>query len=235
MSYLNWIDDKQLQEAVKHLLLKANEAQHKAQKDFTKNVIDPFSTLFEMAGFDIEYNAWLESEKTRQAQKTLLNHVGEFHQNILGCVKGWTNLTKGNVVDILSEKKKVIGEIKNKYNTISGGKLAELYSSLEKLVMPKASVYKGYTAYYVAIVPKKPQRFNREFTPSDKEKGEKCALNEKIREIDGASFYALVTGDENALENLFDVLPTVIKAVSKNTKQLPEKQKLKEFFKKAFE
>jgi hypothetical protein len=47
------------------------------------------------------------------------------------------------VVDILSEEKKVIGEIKNKYNTISGGKLAELYSSLEKLVMPKASVYKG--------------------------------------------------------------------------------------------
>jgi hypothetical protein len=234
MPYLNWIDDIKLKVSIEHLLTKAKEAQAKADKDFTKNVVDPFSALFEIVGFDINYETWIKNEKTRQAQKTLLNHIGEFHQNILGSVKGWTNLQKGGVVDLVCSEKKMIAEIKNKYNTISGGKLSELYSSLDKLVMPKASIYKGYTAYYAAIVPKRPERFNKEFTPSDKEKGEKCAANPLIREIDGASFYSLVSGEPNALEQLFDVIPDIIKLIDKNNYE-PTKKRLKAFFKLAFD
>ena len=51
------------------------------------------------------------------------------------------------------------------------------------------------------------------FTPSDKEKGELCTLNELIRVIDGASFYELVTGREHALKELHVVLPSVIEKV----------------------
>ena len=234
MPFLKWISDTDLKNEVGQLLSIAKDAKNDAVKEFGKNVIDPFAVLFEMSGFEIDYVTWQKSETTRQAQKTLQNHVGDFHQNILGYSKGWTNKGVGNIVDLLSESNKIIAEIKNKYNTISGGKLSDLYYSLEKQVSPKSSIYKGYTAYYVAVIPKKGERFNKPFTPSDKEKGEKCPLNEHIREIDGASFYSLVTGSESALEDLFDVLPKVIEVCSEGKYQIEDKEKLKEFFNLAY-
>lgn len=162
------------------------------------------------------------------------NHIGEFHQNVLGFAKNWKNLKTGNVVDLVCEKSKIIAEVKNKFNTISGGKLADLYNSLDNLISPKSSIYKGYTAYYVVIVPKKNKRYNKPFIPSDKGKGQKCPLNEHIREIDGASFYSLVTGNDNALEELFDILPEVIKICSNGKYQIKDVSKFKEFFNLAY-
>jgi hypothetical protein len=40
--------------------------------------------MIEMASFDIDSNTWMISEKSRQAQKSLSNHVGLLHQKILG-------------------------------------------------------------------------------------------------------------------------------------------------------
>ncbi|MEK6783814.1 MAG: Eco47II family restriction endonuclease [Bacteroidota bacterium] len=234
MARLSWITDKELEHAVNHLLLTASEAKLNTEKEFGKNVIDPFSALFEIAGFEIDYNTWIKSETTRQAQKTLQNHIGNFHQFVLGSVDGWVNMETGSVIDLVSKEKKIVAEIKNKYNTVSGGKLADLYNSLEGLVMPKASIYKGYSAYYVAIIPKKPSRYDREFTPSEKEKGEKCVANEKIRETDGASFYSLVTGSKTALEDLFQVLPDAITKCSGGKIKIKEREKLTEFYRSAF-
>lgn len=234
MPFLKWISDTDLKNEVTQLLLIAKDAKKAAAEEFGKNVIDPFAALFEMSGFEIDYDSWLKSETTRQAQKTLQNHIGDFHQNILGYSKGWTNMKVGNVIDLASEENKAIAEIKNKYNTISGGKLSDLYYSLDKLVSPKSSIYKGYTAYYVAIIPKRGERFNKPFTPSDKDKGEKCPPNEHIREIDGASFYSLATGFDNALEDLFDVLPKVIEVCSEGKYKITDSTKLKEFFNLAY-
>jgi hypothetical protein len=234
MPFLSWINDSSLKDSVSLILSKAKEARDGAEVNFGKNVIDPFAAMFEMAGFEVDFEVWIKNETTRQAQKTLQNHVGDFHQNILGAVKGWENMKKGHVIDLVSLDKKIIAEIKNKYNTISGGKLADLYVSLDNLVMPKASIYKDFTAYYVAILPKNTIQYDRPFTPSNKDKGEKCAANEKIREIDGASFYTLVTGDPHALENLFDVLPDVIKICSDNQYVINDRSRLKAFFSTAF-
>jgi hypothetical protein len=234
MPYLNWISDIDLENEVKQLLSIAKGAQKAAVDDFGKNVIDPFAAIFEIAGFEIDYDEWLKSETNRQAQKTLQNHIGDFHQNILGYCNGVTNMKVGNVIDLVSEDNRAIAEIKNKYNTISGGKLSDLYYSLDKLVSPKASIYKGYTAYYVAVIPKKGKRYNKPFTPSDKDKGQKCPINENIREIDGASFYSLVTGNDNALEDLYNVLPEVIKVCSEGAKQIIDKEELKGFFNLAY-
>ena len=234
MPQLSWITDKALDSAVFHLLSKSKEAKSEAEINFGKNVIDPFSALFEMSGFEINYEAWIKSETNRQAQKTLQNHIGDFHQKILGSISGWDNMKTGKEVDLYSESNKIIAEVKNKYNTLSGGKLADLYSSLEKLVMPKSSIYKGFTAYYVAIIPKSSIRYDREFTPSDKSRGEKCASNKLIREIDGSSFYSLATGEDRALENLFNVLPNVIEKCSNGKFVIENPEKLKVFFNLAF-
>jgi len=235
MSKLNWISDEDLYNAVTHLLQKAEEAQIKSEKKFGKNVIDPFSAIFVMSGFKMDFDNWLKTETSRQAQKTLQNHIGEFHQKILGHVEGWDNMKTGNVIDLVSNEKKIIAEVKNKHNTISGGKLSELYYSLERLVMPKTSIYKNFIAYYVTIIPKNKKRKDLEFTPSDKDKGEKCPSNKLIREIDGASFYELVTGDKNALNDLFKVLPSVIEKCTNGKYKVDNFNKLQEFFNQAFE
>lgn len=235
MPKLNWISDQHLFEAIQHLMTKANEAVDKVNNDFEKNVIDPFSAIFSMSGFQMDYDTWIKSEIVRQAQKTLQNHIGEFHQNILGKVTNWTNMKTGSVIDLVSTEKRVIAEIKNKHNTISGGKLSDLYYSLEHLVMPKASIYKGYTSYYVSIIPKKKNRFNKAFVPSDKEKGAKCPTNQSIREIDGASFYHLVTGEKNALSDLYNILPNVIEECTKGAYKIDQSDKLRAFFDSAFE
>jgi len=234
MPWLEWIDDADLEMEVLNLLMRAKKAQQSSIDFLGKNVIDPFSAIFEIAGFEIDYNTWFTSESTRQAQKTLQNCIGEFHQNILGYTLNWSNMKVGNVIDLASGTSNIIAEVKNKYNTISGGKLSDLYYSLDSLVSPKTSIYKGYTAYYVAIIPKKPARYDRPFTPSDKGKGEKCPVNDKIREIDGASFYRLVTGDETALEDLFNILPKVIFKCSKGNFEIKNAKKLKAFFNLAF-
>lgn len=231
---VKFLDDATLVAEVSHLLTVAEEAVEAQRKEFGKNVIDPFAAMFEMAGFGLDHAGWVNSELMRQAQKTLLNHVGEFHQNILGAVKGWKNMHTGSVVDILSDEHKVIAEVKNKHNTLSGGKRSDQYANLEKLVMPKASRYHGYTSYFVTIIPRSPERFDRPFTPSEKETGANVPENALIREIDGASFYQIVTGEKDALAQLFDVLPKVIAGISGKNANAGDGAALKAYFSNAF-
>uniref|UniRef100_UPI0040485704 Eco47II family restriction endonuclease n=1 Tax=Roseivirga sp. TaxID=1964215 RepID=UPI0040485704 len=234
MAYLSWISDELLITNLKHLLDKAKQANTKSTKDFGKNVIDPFSAFFQMSGFNMNHETWYSSETSRQAQKTLQNHVGEFHQNILGSVTGWTNMGTGSVIDLVNTEKKIIAELKNKYNTLSGGQLAPMYTSLEKLVAPKTSIYYGFVAYYVTIIPKRAMREDKVFIPSNREKGAKESSNPNIRQIDGASFYALVTGSETALSDLFSALPRVLENELKTVVSQEDVNVLNSYFKDAF-
>ena len=211
MPYLSFIDDTTFTSLVSKTLEHGHDAKKKVASNFDRNVIDPFSILWEMSAFDSNFDAWYKMEVSRQAQKTLSNHVGMFHQNFLGSINGWQNLGVGQMVDLVNTEKKIIAEVKNKHNTVTGGKLVDLYNELRDLVMPNGQTYKGYTAYYVEIIPKKPIRTDTVFTPPDKKTSTKCPSNEKIRKIDGASFYTLVTGVEDALEQVFNALPKVIK------------------------
>jgi hypothetical protein len=231
---VKFLEDAALVAEVSHLLTVAEEAIESQRKEFGKNVIDPFAAMFEMAGFGLDHAAWVRVELMRQAQKTLLNHIGGFHQNILGAVKGWENMKTGAVVDLVSHEHKAIAEVKNKHNTLSGGKRSDQYENLEKLVMQKASRYHGYTAYFVTIIPKSPERFDRPFTPSDKETGAKVQENALVREIDGTSFYHLVTGRKDALAELFRALPDVISGISGKASDPADRAALTAYFQTAF-
>jgi hypothetical protein len=176
---------------------------------------------------------WAINEKLRQAQKTLSNHIGNFHQSLLGALEGWENLPNGKIVDIVCTERKIIAEIKNKHNTIKASNQSTLYHSLNDLVMKKGQVYKDYTAYYVEIIPKKPKRYDKPFTPSDASIGAKCPENPLIRVIDGASFYALITGVEDALQQVFNVLPAVISVLKPNY-QMMDSHLITRFFMEAY-
>lgn len=210
MPYLHFISDEKLESIVSHLLKKGSDSIRKTHKSFARNVIDPFSVLFEMGTFDIDIIQWEHNEKMRQAQKSLSNHIGDFHQQLLGAFAGWECLPSGEIIDVICHEKKIIAEIKNKHNTLKGSDRAAMYYKLEELVMKKGHKYKDYLAYYVEIIPKKPERYNLPFTPPDASKGNKCPANPLIRMIDGYSFYALASGVEDALGQIFSVLPKVL-------------------------
>jgi hypothetical protein len=214
MAYVDFVDDVTFKSLVSGLLKLGQDAKKKAINEFNRNTIDPFSILWEMSSFSSSFDEWYQSEISRQAQKTLANHIGMFHQSFLGCVSDWEDLGVGKMVDLVNHKLKIIAEVKNKHNTVTGAKQVDVYRELESLVMPNGQTYKGYTAYYVEIVPKKPERYNKPFTPSDKKTSTKCSANEKIRRIDGASFYTLVTGVDDALNQVFKAIPKVIKDVN---------------------
>ncbi len=237
MSYLSFIENAELEKIIATVLDKGREAITKTEKQFGRNVIDPFTIIFEIASFEINAAEWRSNEKVRQAQKTLSNHLGNFHQKILGSLNGWQNLDSGQIVDIVNHNTKIIGEVKNKHNTLKGSDKSSMYYTLEDLVMRKGHMYKGYTAYYIEIVPKNPKRYNKVFTPSDPRTGGLCQANPLIKQIDGFSFYALATGVDNALEQLFTIIPTVISHLKPEftTSMQQNNEFVQSFFKTAFQ
>ena len=239
MPYLSWISDADIEIEVQKILDTAKIATEKANIEFNKNVIDPFSILFEMAGFNItSVEAWEKGEKNRQSQKTLSNAFGTFHQGVLGRVSGWRDLGTGESADIESKNNKIIAEIKNKFNTVKGSDLVNTYDHLESLVMPITSKYRGFTAYCAEIIPKpkagKPQKYNIPLTPSDKATKTRRPDNEKIRRIDGGSFYDLVTGQSNALEDMYLQLPKIIQKIAPVKFKESDIFAMQKYFKKAF-
>lgn len=209
MPYLPWISDECLVTCVEEVLRKGLEGINKAEKDFSRNGIDPFSALFDASCQQISLGEWPELERRRQAQKTLQNALGRFHQSLLSKVDGW-EIPENNFLDLVSKKKQIVAEIKNKHNTVKKSDLKSVYDELEQAVMHKTSTFKGYTAYYVTIIPGKLKRFNNLFTPSNNETETKKGGNELIREMDGYSFYALVTGRDDALFELYKAIPVVL-------------------------
>lgn len=207
---LSFVTNDVLYEEVKKVLAVARIAVEGAEINLYKNVIDPFSAVFDASRQGLAISDWLEQEKARQIQKTMQNAVGDFHQAILGSVDGWVDLRVGGVADLKNDSRKIVAEVKNKYNTTKGNHKKVIYDDLDTLI---STTYLGYTGYYVEIIPKSKKPFDRAFTPSDNESGQRRPMNERIRVIDGRSFYTLVTGEPQALRNLYKILPIVIAEV----------------------
>ncbi len=207
---LPFIKNKDLHAHVEKVLIVAKKSLADSEKKFHKNSVDPFSALFDAIWQNIPMAVWLDQEKSRQNQKTLQNALGDFHQNILGSVHGFENMGtgKGKVFDIKNNTKKILAEVKNKHNTTKGNHKVAIYDDLKAQL--KKPAYKGYTAYYVEVIPKSKKVYNKPFTPSDNRTGKRRSVNEHIRQVDGKSFYTLATGDPEALRKLYEVLPKVI-------------------------
>lgn len=219
---LPFISDKKLFEQVARVLEVAKVSSSEAEEKLFANTIDPFSALFDAMCQGISLEQWMEQEKARQTQKTLQNALGEFHQEILGSFPGWTSLGKGNVFDLKNDKMKIIAEVKNKYNTTKGNHKVAIYDDLSGQLKNN---YKGYTAYYVEIIPKNKAVYDKPFVPSDNRTHKRRKARKDIRVIDGKSFYALAAGDPDAIKKFYGILPIVIKKLLDTDKTLSNNQK----------
>ena len=194
MSKLQWISEEKLDNAINTLLKSARKASKNAEINQKKNVVDPFYSLLITNTFKINQELeLLKLQEKRSALQGMSNAIGYFHQNVLSSVDGWQNHDSG--YDLENPEKKILAEIKNKHNTMNSPNKKKVVGDLETHLQGKKGSWKGYL---VIILPKNPKIYKTLL--------EKLGNNKELYEIDGMSFYEMVTGDKNALNDLFDVL-----------------------------
>ncbi len=207
---LPFIEDNKLIEAIQEVVNAIKKA--KASVDLEKNSLDVFSAVFWCAANGFNFKNWKASEQSRQAQKTIQNAIGNFHQRIIGSFDGCKDLGTGGIIDVENIEGGWVAEIKNKHNTVKGSDRKGIYDNLEGAIRN----YEGqfgcqFTGYYVEIIPDGGNQYNDPFCPPDNtQQGKKRTLNENIRLMSGPLFYELMTGDMDALKKLVEVLPKVL-------------------------
>ncbi|WP_109079467.1 Eco47II family restriction endonuclease [Aggregatibacter kilianii] len=202
-------DRKKIKDVLKPLVKETlNTESDKA--DLRRNTIDVFSQALECTILNITREEWEQRELTRQAQKTLQNKIGELHQKILGTIDGVQDLGVGEIVDLKGPK--FIAEVKNKHNTTKGNHKVAIYDDLEKCL---SDADENTIGYYVEILPPNGKSYDKPFTPSDNKTSTKRPENDRIRQIDGKTFYEKVTGNSNALEELYQMLPEITAEIIK--------------------
>jgi hypothetical protein len=205
-TYFSWIEDEKLFEAIKYVYEKYQQAlQDQDLNSFTNNVIDPFSLLFDTYLTKKTIEQWIKEETDRQAQKTLSNAIGGFHQKILGNSLGWEDLGRNHDtgLDVKKSDDTIFAEIKNKYNTTNSGSSDSVKRKLNKV----NELYPNATVYFVEIIRNRTDPYDDAI---------KFNKDEKVRKISGDKFYELVTNEENALKKLFKKLPDVIEQFISN-------------------
>tara|TARA_X000000950_G_scaffold19941_2_gene21527 strand:+ start:194 stop:961 length:768 start_codon:yes stop_codon:yes gene_type:complete len=199
------------------------------KNNFEKNVIDPFSYIFEYILFNkSNHQDWKSSEIMRQKQKEFGNHLGRFHQNLMCSLEDCYEPNEGGV-DLINEEKKIIAEIKNKHNSINSGSKVASFDKL-KFELEKKN-REGFTAYFVTVLPKKSDDYEYKFiTTSNKKSSEYRDPNENIIAINAENFYKKITGKENVLKSIYQRIPDLIKKIdSKKENTIKQLLSEKEF------
>jgi hypothetical protein len=212
MNYLNWISDTKLVDGVTQMCVAINSGKRRAEEEMGRNVIDPFTTIFSAVAFGGGAVEWRKRECGRQAEKTLTNALGMFHQTILASVDGWCDPGNSETFDLMNVEKKMIAEIKNKHNTVKASDEVNLYDKMFNAVAMKNSKYLEFTSFYVTVVPKRIGIYD--FAPSDSKTRTTRSIHPLIKQVDGKTFYEIVTGSRTALHDLLNVLPRVISDIS---------------------
>lgn len=197
-----------LKDAIRTSVRRVYEAQI-SDLDLYRNTLDCFSAAIDSVVQGISLDDWMKQEKERQVQKTKQNAIGTLHEEIMGSIPGVDNLAVGQLIDIVCDNKKIVAEVKNKHNTTKGNHKIAIYDDLKEAISQRP----GYTGYYVEVLPKGQKAYNKPFTPSDNKTKQNRTADDAIRQIDGHSFYALLTGVDNAMDELYKELPGIVSEI----------------------
>ena len=207
--YLNFITDEHLLSCIETLhksYLKAKE--NVSKKKFYKNKIDTIKLTFDSKFNDLDEKTLIKTEINRQIDKSINNSIGTFHEQILGGIKGYE---MGNLsgFDIKANNNSLFADIKNKHNTMNSSSAESLFQKLSKY----ADTYKQAKCYWVQILAK--NSFNEKWFG---EINGKEYSHSRVYKISGDQFYKLLSGNENALFELYKVLPKAISDYLSNQK-----------------
>ena len=203
---IDFIEDSVLESLLSSLLGRVAAAKQKNNPH--KNIIDPFTAMFQATSLQISIDDWFPTEENRQINKSISNAVGDLHQELIGQLPGWRSTGRnGGVVDLVHEapygpnNQPVLAEVKNKFNTMNAGAQEKLYDNLQNaLGWP---TYKNYSGYLIQIIQRKPSG-DVPWWPS------KRAERDDIRRIGAKQVYADATGNPEAFTELFLAIRKVL-------------------------
>jgi hypothetical protein len=214
--YVNFISDAHLLRCVENLHRSYTKAKNDiSKKKFYSNKIDVFKLTFDAKFNDIEEEALIESEILRQIDKSINNSIGTFHEEILGGIEGFER-GKNSGFDIKSTDNTLFADIKNKHNTMNSSSAESLFQKLKDY----ADRYKSSKCYWVQILAK--GSFTDKWTA---EINGKEYSHSRVYKISGDQFYALLSGQDDALYQLYKVLPI---AIADFKEQLEKQKSVKE-------
>ncbi len=200
--YLDFISDEHLLMCIGNL----HDAYVKAKNNITKenfysNKVDTIKLTFDSKFNDISEENLIQAEILRQIDKSINNSIGTFHEEILGGMEGF-EIGKLSGFDIKAVDDTLFADIKNKHNTMNSSSAEALFQKLARY----ADDYKMAKCYWVQILAKK--SFDEKWFGiiNGKEYS-----HSRVFKISGDRFYALLSGQEDALRQLYKVLPTAIR------------------------
>ncbi|MFT5891729.1 MAG: hypothetical protein ACI9Y7_001836 [Dokdonia sp.] len=199
--YLNFISDEHLLYCIENLhnsYLKAKANVSKTK--FYKNKIDTIKLTFDAKFNDLDEKTLIKTEISRQIDKSINNSIGTFHEQILG---GITGFEIGNLsgFDIKATDNTLFADIKNKHNTMNSSSAESLFQKLAKY----ADTHKKSKCYWVQVLAK--NSFNEKWFGDINGKE---YSHSRVYKISGDQFYKLLSGNDDALFELYKVLPQAI-------------------------
>lgn len=200
--YLSYISDEHLLNCIANLHQSYLKAKNNiSKKSFYKNKVDTIKLTFDAKFNDLNEDDLIQSEILRQVDKSINNAIGTFHEQILGGINGF-ELGKLSGFDIKAKDNTLFADIKNKHNTMNSSSAEALFQKLARF----ADDYKNAKCYWVQILA------NGSFNELWKgEINKKEYSHSRVYKISGDQFYALISGQEDALFQLYKVLPIAIK------------------------
>ena len=199
--YLNFISDEHLLSCITNLHKAYLKAKNNiTKKNFYTNKVDTIKLTFDAKFNDIEEESLIQAEILRQIDKSINNSIGTFHEQILGGINGFE---VGNLsgFDIKAKDDTLFADIKNKHNTMNSKSAEALFQTLARY----ADDNKKAKCYWVQILAN--SRFCKLW--SGNINGKEYS-HSRVYKISGDQFYALVSGQEDALFKLYKILPIAI-------------------------
>lgn len=200
--YVNFISDDHLLTCIGNLHKAYLKAKNNiTKKNFYSNKVDTIKLTFDAKFNDIDEESLIQSEILRQIDKSINNSIGTFHEQILGGIDGFEI---GNLsgFDIKGKDDTLFADIKNKHNTMNSSSAEALFQKLARY----ANDYKKAKCYWVQILAK--NSFNELWSG---EINGKEYSHSRVYKISGDQFYALLSGKDDALLQLYKALPKAIK------------------------
>jgi hypothetical protein len=199
--YVGFISDEHFLNCVARLHTAYLKAKNNiSKKNFYSNKVDTIKLTFDSKFNDIDEESLIQAEILRQIDKSINNSIGTFHEQILGGIQGYE---VGNLsgFDIKATDDSLFADIKNKHNTMNSSSAEALFQKLSRY----ADDNKKSKCYWVQVLAKN--------SFCELWKGEingKEYSHSRVYKISGDQFYALLTGNEKALYQLYKNLPIVI-------------------------
>ncbi|MEI6347561.1 MAG: Eco47II family restriction endonuclease [Bacteroidota bacterium] len=208
--YVNFISDEHLLNCIGNLHKSYFKAKNNiTKKNFYSNKVDTIKLTFDAKFNAIDEESLIKAEILRQIDKSINNSIGTFHEQILGGISGF-EVGKLSGYDIKAKDDTLFADIKNKHNTMNSSSAEALFQKLSQY----ANTYKKAKCYWVQILAKgsfiglwKGEVNGKEYSHS------------RIYKISGDKFYALLTGQDDALYQLYIALPLAIKDYLNSIKQ----------------